>query len=223
MNDADTTLSWATKCAVCDHEKKCAVARSRKCILCTHPVAFSCIWLDAKNATNLKKQILDGGQRSRILSWMFSWSILLRFSWACSYFRNCFIDYLWSDHLSSCQLCCCHPFQVEDHSCEIHQDVEDHWEEEDEVGSSRSFAKYCSQFSLSHPRYLRILGSNLSFNRFLPFVGICTTYLSRRDCRWTLVIANIGSWCPGLFTNGMHYIFSFVPRRYTKLQYLRRC
>ena len=25
-------------------------------------------------------------------------------------FRNCFIDHLWSDHLS-CQLCCCHPFQ----------------------------------------------------------------------------------------------------------------
>ena len=41
------------------------------------------------------------------------------------YVRNCFIDYLWSDHLSSCQVCCCHPFQIEDHSCELHQDVEE--------------------------------------------------------------------------------------------------
>ena len=88
------------------------------------------------------------------------------------YVRNCFIDYLWSDHLSSCQLCCCHTFQIEDHSCELHQDVEDHWEEEDDVGSSRSFAKYCSQFVLNHSGYSRILGSSLSFNRFLSFVGI---------------------------------------------------
>ena len=41
MNDADTTLSGATECAVCPHEKKCAVAHSRKCILCAPPVAFS--------------------------------------------------------------------------------------------------------------------------------------------------------------------------------------
>ena len=39
MNDADTTLSWATECAVCAHEKKCAVARSRKCILCTKQIS----------------------------------------------------------------------------------------------------------------------------------------------------------------------------------------
>ena len=41
-------------------------------------------------------------------------------------------------------LCCCHPLQFEDHDCVLHQDVEDHLEEEDEVGSSRSFALYSS-------------------------------------------------------------------------------
>ena len=39
-------------------------------------------------------------------------------------FINCFIDHLWSDHVSSCQLCCCHTFQVEDHSCELHHFVD---------------------------------------------------------------------------------------------------
>ena len=34
MNDADTTKSCAAECAMCAHEKKCAVARSKKCILC---------------------------------------------------------------------------------------------------------------------------------------------------------------------------------------------
>ena len=119
------------------------------------------------------------------------------------YFRNCFIDYLWSDHLSSCQLCCSHPFQVEDHSCELHQDVEDHCEEDDEVGSSRSYVKHCSQFSLRHSKYSRILRSSLSFNRFLSFVGTCTIFISRRDCRWTSFIAHFASWYPGLFINGM--------------------
>ena len=54
--------------------------RREKCILCTTPVAFSelvsCVWL-AKTQLISKIIILDGGQRSRILSWMFSWSILL--------------------------------------------------------------------------------------------------------------------------------------------------
>ena len=36
-------------------------------------------------------------------------------------FRNCCIGHLWSDHLSSCHRCCCPPFQIEDHSCELHQ------------------------------------------------------------------------------------------------------
>ena len=129
--DTDTTVTWATECAVCAYEKKC-VARSRKCILCTSPVAFSELRLPGReNATNFWKN-LDGGHRSRILSWMFPWCILLRFPWAGSYIRNCFIEYLWSDHLSSCQMCCCHPFQFENHSCELHQGVEDHWEDEDE-------------------------------------------------------------------------------------------
>ena len=56
--------------------------------------------------------------------------------------------------------------------------------------------KYCSQFSLRHSRHSRILGSSLSFNRFLSFVEICATFISRRDCRWTSVIAHFASWYP---------------------------
>ena len=64
---------------------------------------------------------MDGGQRSRILSWMFSWSILLKFSRATLYFKELFhrLPTVWP--LSSCQLSCCHPFQIEDHSWELHQ------------------------------------------------------------------------------------------------------
>ena len=62
--------------------------------------SVSCVWHDAK-----MQLFLYGGQRSRILSWVFSWSILLRFPWVSLYFRNSFIDYLWSDHLSSFASC----------------------------------------------------------------------------------------------------------------------
>ena len=59
--------------------------------------------------------------------------------------------------------------------------------------------KHCSQFSLRHSKYSRILRSRLSFNRFLFFflsvVGICTIFISHRDCRRTSFIAHVASWC----------------------------
>ena len=83
------------------------------------------------------------------------------------------------------------------------------------------FLKYCSQFSLSHSRNSRIFRSSLSFNRFLSFVGICTIFISLRDCLWTSVIANIASWCPGLFhcTTWIHQIIvsaSLFSRRFVR-------
>ena len=49
---------------MCADVKKCAVARSRKCILCTHSVAFSELRLTGReNATNLKKK---SGWRSEV-------------------------------------------------------------------------------------------------------------------------------------------------------------
>ena len=48
---------------MCAHEKRCAVARSRKCILCT-PLAFSELRLTGReNATNLKD---NSGWRSDV-------------------------------------------------------------------------------------------------------------------------------------------------------------
>ena len=109
-------------------------------------------------------------------------------------FISCYIDHLLSDHLSSCQLCCCIPFQFEDHKWVLHHDVEDHWEEEDEVGTSRSFVKYSSLCVLGQSRYPRISGSSLSFNRVLSFVGICTIFKSCRDCFRISINAVFASW-----------------------------
>ena len=89
--------------SVCSREKVCCDTLQEVYSVYTS-VAFSDLRLTGrKNATILEKN-LDGDQRSRISSWMFSWSILLSFPWASLYFKNCFIDYPWSDHLSSCQL-----------------------------------------------------------------------------------------------------------------------
>ena len=112
---------------MCAHERKCGVARSRKYILCTPPVAFRELRLAGReNAT--KKQIkLDGGQILRVLSrTFFLKSATFRFLRPGLTPLVTAIDHLWSDHLSSCQLCSCHPFQFEDHERELHQDVEDH-------------------------------------------------------------------------------------------------
>ena len=43
---------------------------------------------------------------------------------------GCFTHHC-SDHLSSCQLCCFHLCQFEDHEDELHQDVGDQLDEED--------------------------------------------------------------------------------------------
>ena len=96
-------------------------------------------------------------------------------------FRNCFIDHLWSDHLSSCQLCCCHPFLFEDHECELHQDVEDHSEEEDEVGSSRSFVKYPSrelQDRVCHSIAFFLLVVYVQYSRLVAIVFVSRLMLS---------------------------------------------
>ena len=69
-----TQLHLEPRSAQCVLTRKCAVARFKKCILCTPPVAFSELRLTGR----------------RILSWMFSWSILLRFPWTRLYFRNLF-------------------------------------------------------------------------------------------------------------------------------------
>ena len=51
------------ECVVCVYDKKCAVARSRKCILCTPPVAFSELRLTGReNATKIK----HSGWRSEV-------------------------------------------------------------------------------------------------------------------------------------------------------------
>ena len=55
--------------AQCVLTRKCAVARSRKCILCTPPVAFSELRLTGREKRNLsKKKKLDGGQILRVSS-----------------------------------------------------------------------------------------------------------------------------------------------------------
>ena len=40
----------------------------------------------------------------------------------------------------------------EDHDCELQHDVEEHWEDEDELWGSRAFSKYLVQLALSHTR-----------------------------------------------------------------------
>ena len=119
--DASAGWLWMTRTqlyleplrSVCWREKVCCGTLQEVYSVYTHR-RVQWVASDWTRKRNESRKNLDGGQRSRILSWTFSWSILLRFPWACLYFRNCFIDYFWSDHLSSCQLCFCHPFQVED-------------------------------------------------------------------------------------------------------------
>ena len=134
MNDADTTLSRVTESAVCAHENKCAATRPKKCILWTHTVASGELRLTGReNATDWK-----------ITIWMFdSLSKLLHR-----------LLLIW--RLTIYQLCCCNSFQFEKRLVWTHQDVEDHWKEEDEVGSSLFFVKYCSQCSFSHSRSSRM-------------------------------------------------------------------
>ena len=110
--------------------KKCLTRKRVLCTLqevyslCTLPVAFSELRLTGReNASDFSKKKnnnLDGGQ----ILWFLS-RIFLKFS-ATSNFKNCFIDHLWSDHSSPCQLCCCHPFHFEDYESVLHQDAEDH-------------------------------------------------------------------------------------------------
>ena len=146
VNDADTPLSWATECAVCAHETL------QKVYSVFTPRRIQGVASDWTRKTQLIRKNLDDSQILRVLSRTIFWSQLSQFPMARLCFINCFIDHLWSDHLSSCQLCCCHTFQVKDHSCELHQDVEeDHWEDDDDVGCSRSFVKYCSECSLNIP------------------------------------------------------------------------
>ena len=79
--------------------RKCAVARSKKCILCTPPVAFNELRLTGREETQLilgKKS----GWRSEVAALIVNvfCSFVLKFPQASLYFKNCFIDYLWSDH-----------------------------------------------------------------------------------------------------------------------------
>ena len=67
------------------------------------------------------------------------------------------------------QLNCCHPFQIEDHSWELHQDVEDQWEDEDEVGVRILLWRTAPKFPPSRSRYSRTSRSTLSFICLLSF------------------------------------------------------
>ena len=46
----------AGRCAVCAHEKKCAVALSKMCILCIPPVAFSELRLTGREYETSQKK-----------------------------------------------------------------------------------------------------------------------------------------------------------------------
>ena len=108
---------------MCSRDVCCACYR--KCILCTPPVAFSELRLTGRENATKKKS----GWRSDFVVRVennFLKANCQQFPGKDFEFVSQFIDHLWSDHLSSCQLCCCHPFQFEDHECVLHQDVEDH-------------------------------------------------------------------------------------------------
>ena len=140
MNDADTTLSWATECAVCFHEKVCCGTLQEEYSLYTSRrvqwVASDWTW----KTQVIRKKIWMAVRSCGSCREQFSWSQLPQFPMTRLCFMNFFIDHLGSDHFSSCQRCCCHPFQVKDHSCELHHDVEeDHWEEEDGYGNGISW------------------------------------------------------------------------------------
>ena len=90
-------------------------------------------------------------------------------------------------HSSSCQLCCSHPFQVEDHSCDSTKMLKTTVKRKKKLGVH--VLTYCCQFWLRRSKYSRILRSSLSFNRLPSFVGLCTIFISRRDCRCTSAVA----------------------------------
>ena len=133
------------------------------------------------------------------------------------------LDHRCSDHLSSCQLCWCHPCPFEDHECGRHQDVEDHWEEEDKVGGSRSSAKCWAQFVLSHAKYPCSEGLSWSFKRLLSLFGMSVTPTSCRDCLCISTNAVFASWCPSLADKGGACPSSSTLRRQSRLWYLLLC
>ena len=150
-----THLYLESRSAHCVLTRKSVLWHAPGSVFCVRsPVAFSELRLTGREKRNQSEKKWVTVRSCGSCREQFSWSQLSQFVMTRLCFINYFIGPLWSDHLSSCQLCCCHLFQVEEHSWELHQDVEeDHWEEEDDddvLGSSRSVAKYCSQFSLKH-------------------------------------------------------------------------
>ena len=153
----------------------------------TSTVAFSALRLTGRHHAT-KKNI-----------WM------LQFSRTRFDFISYFIEHIWTDHSSVCQLSCCHSFQFEDNECVSHQDVEDHLKRWNEVRISGSFAKCSCQFVLSQ-------GSSGSFKRFLSLFGINEIPISCRDCFCISINAVFVSWYTGLFDEGGVCLSSSISR-----------
>ena len=73
------------------------------------------------------------------------------------------------------------PFVIQDHECVFHQDVEDHWEEEEEVGSSFSFVKY-SRHHLEFCCKIHLRWTHFSCS--IMHLGIVLTDIYRRMVRF---------------------------------------
>ena len=203
---------------MCALEKKCAVTRSRKCFLCTPLRRVQSVASDWTRRRNKKTN--SGWQpevADRIVNAFLKYPTQVSTSRTASSITSGLTTY----HPASCVVA------ILSKSKTTRVSSTRMWKTTEKrmmtLGVHVLFVKYCSKFSLRHSRHSRILGSSLTFNRFLPFVGICAIFISRRDCRWTSVITHLASWYPGLFINDMPCRLSSFPRRYTRLLYLPRC
>ena len=107
--------------------------------------------------------------------------------------------------------------------CQLRIGLFQDWEEEDEVGGSRSFAKYSAQVVLSHSGYSWSWGSSWFPKRCLSLFGTNGIPKSCRDCFCIATSAFFASRYPGLVDKGGACLSSSTLRRWSRLWYLILC